>query len=236
MYEPDSIASFRFGKKTFLITANEGDARDWPGFSEEARVNSLALDPTLFPNAATLRRNENLGRLNVTRSLGDADGDGDFEALFTLGGRSFSIWSTDGAQVYDSGSEFEHIVAASNPQFFNASNEDRSFDSRSDNKGPEPEGLVIGMVGERRYAFIGLERMGGVITYDITDPYAPLFVDYTNNRDFSVDPATAPAAGDLGPEGLLFIDAKSSPTNTPVLVVANEVSGTVTLYELGEDR
>lgn len=236
MYQPDSIASFRFGKQTFLITANEGDARDWPGFSEEARVSSLTLDPTLFPNAATLRRNENLGRLNVTRALGDADGDGDYEALFTLGGRSFSIWSTDGTQVYDSGSEFENIVAAGNPQFFNASNDDRSFDSRSDNKGPEPEGLVVGTVGERRYVFIGLERIGGVITYDITDPYAPLFVDYTNNRNFSVDPATAPAAGDLGPEGLLFIDAKNSPTNAPLLVVANEVSGTVTLYNVSYDK
>jgi hypothetical protein len=232
MYQPDSIAAFGYGKKTLLVTANEGDARDWPGFSEEARVSSLTLDPTLFPNAATLRRNENLGRLNVTRALGDAEGDGDFEALFTLGGRSFSIWSTDGAQVYDSGSEFEHIVAASNPQFFNASNEDRNFDSRSDNKGPEPEGLAIGMVGERRYAFVGVERMGGVITYDITDPYAPLFVDYTNNRNFGADPATAPAAGDLGPEGLLFIDAKDSPTNAPLLVIANEVSGTVTLYRV----
>jgi hypothetical protein len=160
------------------------------------------------------------------------EGDGDYEALFTLGGRSFSIWSTDGTQVYDSGSEFEHIVAASNPLFFNASNDDRNFDSRSDNKGPEPEGLAVGMVGERRYAFIGLERMGGVIAYDITDPYAPLFVDYANNRNFSVDPATVPAAGDLGPEGLLFIDAKDSPTNAPLLVVANEVSGTVTLYRL----
>ncbi|MET0535921.1 MAG: choice-of-anchor I family protein [Steroidobacter sp.] len=236
MYQPDAIASFRSGKKTFLITANEGDARDWPGFSEEARIGSLTLDPTLFPNAATLRRNENLGRLNVTRALGDADGDGDFEALFTLGGRSFSIWSTDGAQVYDSGSEFEHIVAASDPLFFNASNDDRAFDSRSDNKGPEPEGLAIGTVGERRYAFIGLERMGGVVTYDITDPYAPLLVDYTNNRDFSVDPATAPAAGDLGPEGLLFIDAKDSPTRAPLLVVANEVSGTVTLYRVGYEN
>lgn len=236
MYQPDAIASFRAGKQTYLITANEGDARDWPGFSEEARVSSLALDPTLFPNATTLRRNENLGRLNVTRALGDVDGDGDFEALFTLGGRSFSIWSADGSQVYDSGSELEHVIAASAPQFFNASNEDRSFDSRSDNKGPEPEGLTIGTVGERRYAFIGLERMGGVVTYDITDPYAPAFVDYTSNRDFSVDPATAPAAGDLGPEGLLFIDAKDSPTRSPLLVVANEVSGTLTLYRVGYEK
>jgi len=234
MYEPDAIASFKYGKQTFLITANEGDARDWPGFSEEARIGSLTLDPTLFPNATTLKRNENLGRLNVTRTLGDAGGDGDYEALFTLGGRSFSIWSTDGAQLYDSGSEFEHIVAAKDPLFFNASNDDRSFDSRSDNKGPEPEGLAVGTVGERRYVFVGLERMGGVITYDITDPYAPLFVDYTNNRNFSADPATAPAAGDLGPEGVLFIDVKDSPTHAPLLVVANEISGTVTIYSVGQ--
>lgn len=236
MYQPDAIASFRSGKKTYLITANEGDARDWEGFAEERRVNALTLDATAFPDASTLKANANLGRLNVTSSLGDADGDGDFDALFTLGGRSFSIWSTEGAQVYDSGSEFEHSVAASNPLFFNASNEDRTFDSRSDNKGPEPEGLVIGNVGKRRYAFIGLERMGGVVTYDITDPRAPLFVDYTNNRDFTVEPANDRAAGDLAPEGLLFIDAKDSPTRSPLLVVANEVSGTVTLYRIEKEE
>ena len=236
MYQPDAIASFRSGKKTYLITANEGDARDWPGFSEEARIGSLTLDPTLFPAAAALKNNANLGRLNVTRSLGDIDGDGDFEALFTLGGRSFSIWSTEGAHVYDSGSEFERIVAARYPEFFNASSEDRAFDSRSDNKGPEPEGLAVGMVDKRRYAFIGLERMGGVMVYDITEPLAPLFVDYANNRDFSVDPPNAPAAGDLAPEGLLFIDAKDSPTRRPLLVVANEVSGTVTLYRIDREE
>jgi hypothetical protein len=236
MYQPDTIASFRSGKKTYLITANEGDARDWDGFAEEARVNSLDLDPVLFPDADSLQDNDNLGRLNVTKALGDANGDGVYEALFTLGGRSFSIWNTDGSQVYDSGSEFEHIVAASNPQFFNASNDDRNFDSRSDNKGPEPEGLVVGTVGTRRYAFIGLERMGGVMTYDITDPRAPLFVDYTNNRDFTVEPADDRAAGDLAPEGLLFIDAKDSPTRSPLLVVANEVSGTVTLYEIEREK
>ncbi|MBL8268078.1 MAG: choice-of-anchor I family protein [Steroidobacter sp.] len=232
MYQPDSIASFRSGKKTYLVTANEGDARDWTGFAEEKRVSALTLDPTAFPNAADLQKNANLGRLNVTGSLGDANGDGIYESLYTLGGRSFSIWSTDGSQVFDSGSDFERIVAASNPAFFNASNDDRSFDSRSDNKGPEPEGLAVGTVGKRRYAFVGLERQGGVITYDITNPLAPVFVDYTNNRDFTVDPATAPAAGDLAPEGLLFIDAKDSPSRTPLLVVANEVSGTVTLYKI----
>lgn len=232
MYEPDSIASFRVGKKTYLVTANEGDARDWEGFAEEKRVSSLTLDATAFPNAADLQKAGNLGRLNVTSTLGDANGDGVYESLYTLGGRSFSIWSTDGSQVFDSGSDFERITAASNPAFFNAGNDDRTFDSRSDNKGPEPEGLALGTVGKRRYAFVGLERVGGVMTYDITNPLAPLFVGYTNNRDFSVDPYNAPAAGDLGPEGLLFIDAKDSPTRSPLLVVANEVSGTVTLYKI----
>lgn len=236
MYQPDAIASFRSGKKTYLVTANEGDARDWDGFAEEDRVNSLTLDATAFPDAESLQENENLGRLNVTSTLGDANGDGVYESLYTLGGRSFSIWSTDGAQVFDSGSDFERVIAKRNPEFFNASNDDRAFDSRSDNKGPEPEGLVLGTVGKRRYAFVGLERMGGVMTYDITNPRAPVFVDYTNNRDFTVDPADAPAAGDLGPEGLLFIDAKDSPTRTPLLVVANEISGTVTLYKIERER
>lgn len=232
MYQPDAIASFRIGQTTYLVTANEGDARDWTGFSEEARVSSLTLDPAAFPDAASLQQAANLGRLNVTKSLGDANGDGLYESLYTLGGRSFSIWKSNGVQVFDSGSDFERSVASSNPAFFNASNEDRTFDSRSDNKGPEPEGLAIGMVGERRYAFVGLERMGGVMTYDITNPHAPVFVGYTNNRDFSVAPYNAPAAGDLGPEGLLFIDAAKSPTGSPLLVVANEISGTVTLYKV----
>ncbi len=236
MYEPDAIHSFTIGKKTYLITANEGDARDWPGLTEEARVSSLTLDPTVFPDAAALKNNAALGRLNVTKTLGDIDGDGDYDALFTLGGRSFSIWTTDGAQVYDSGSDFERIVANSNPQFFNASNDDRTFDSRSDNKGPEPEAVTTGQIGKRTYAFVGLERMGGVMVYDVTTPTAPVFVQYLNNRDFTADPATDVAAKDLGPEGVIFIDAKDSPTRAPMLVVANEVSGTVTLYGISGKR
>lgn len=232
MYQPDAIASFRIDKTTYLVTANEGDARDWTGFAEEARVSALTLDPVAFPNAADLQKAGNLGRLNVTKSLGDANGDGLYEKLYTLGGRSFSIWKSNGVQIFDSGSDFERSTAASNPAFFNASNDDRTFDSRSDNKGPEPEGLAIGTVDNRRYAFVGLERIGGVMTYDITNPHTPVFVGFTNNRDFSVDPYNAPAAGDLGPEGLLFIDAKDSPTRSPLLVVANEVSGTVTLYKV----
>jgi hypothetical protein len=235
MYEPDAIDTFEVGHQQYLITANEGDARDWPGLSEEARVSSLSLDATAFPDAATLKANGNLGRLNVTKTLGDTDGDGDFDQLYTLGGRSFSIWTPHGTQVFDSGADFERVIAAREPSFFNASNDDRTFDSRSDNKGPEPEAVTIGTVGKRTYAFIGLERQGGIMIYDVTNPIAPVFIDYVNNRDFTVDPATANAAKDLGPEGVIFIDAKDSPTRSPLLVVANEVSGTVTLYSVTQE-
>ncbi len=204
--------------------------------TEEARVGSLTLDSTAFPDATALKNNAAPGRLNVTKALGDFDGDNDYDALFTLGGRSFSIWTTDGQQVYDSGSDFERIVANSNPAFFNASNDDRAFDSRSDNKGRSRKAVTVGQIGKRTLAFVGLERMGGVMVYDVTTPTSPVFVQYVNNRDFTVDPADAVAAKDLGPEGVIFIDAKDSPTRAPMLVVANEVSGTVTLYGIsGKD-
>jgi hypothetical protein len=226
MYLPDAIAAYQARGRTYLITANEGDARDWPGFAEESRVSALALDPAAFPNGATLKAAANLGRHTVTTALGNDDADVEFERLFTLGGRSFSIWSSSGALVYDSGSEFERITALANPARFNASNDNGNFDDRSDNKGPEPEGVAVGEIDGRTYAFVGLERVGGLMMYDVTDPSAPFFVDYLNNRDF------AAGTGDQGPEGVHFISAHESPNGQPLVVVANEVSGTVTLYSV----
>jgi len=233
MYEPDAIANFTVRGRTYLVTANEGDARDWPGLTEEVRVGagSVLLDPLAFPNAAALKQNAALGRLNVTNTLGDTDGDGDYDQLFTLGGRSFSIWKTDGTQVFDSEAALERITAAEFPANFNASNDNNNFDDRSDNKGPEPEGLTLGEIGGRTYAFVGLERTGGVAAYDVSDPDSPLFVDYVNNRDFTAD-VTTPESGDLGPEGLLFVPANESPNRRPMLFVTNEISGTVTAYGL----
>jgi len=235
MYEPDSIAAFNVRGRTYLVTANEGDAREWPGLVEEARVSSLTLDPVAFPDAAALRNNAAIGRLNVTNTLGDANGDGQYEALYTLGGRSFSIWSGDGAQVFDSDADFERITAAAYPVNFNAGHENNTLDDRSDNKGPEPEGVAVGEIGGRTYAFIAPERIGGIMMYDVTTPASPLFVDYTNNRDFDVAPPAA-GAGDLGPEGLKFIPAHESPTRRPMLAVAHEISGTVTLFEVREKQ
>lgn len=228
MYQPDAIAYYN----GYLFTANEGDSRDYDTYSEEAEIGDLTLDPEIFPNAEEMLAESGLGGLEVTNALGDEDGDGDFETVYIGGARSFSIWdATTGALVFDSGDQFEQIIAALLPDQFNTNNDENEFDSRSDNAGPEPEGLVLGMVGDKMYAFVGLERIGGVMVYDVTDPVAPVFVTYANNRDFAGDPE-AGTAKDLAPEGLVFIPADQSPTGEALLVVANEISGTTTVYSI----
>lgn len=165
---------------------------------------------------------------------GDTDGDGDIDQLYTFGGRSFTIWNDQGERVFDSGDQFERITAAElGTTGFNANNDENdSFDNRSDNKGPEPEGVAVGEVDGRTYAFVGLERVGGVMVYDVTDADGARFVQYVNTRDFAGS-AEDGTAGDLGPEGLAFITAGDSPTGEPLLAVTNEVSGTTRLFGIG---
>ncbi|MFI4917065.1 MAG: choice-of-anchor I family protein [Phycisphaerales bacterium JB060] len=229
---PDAIAAYEVAGQTLIVTANEGDARDYDGFSEEARVADLTLDPDAFPSAARLQLEENLGRLNITTTLGDTDGDGDYDRLFSYGARSFSIYSTDGELVFDSGSDLEEITAMLLPDDFNSTNDENdSFDNRSDDKGPEPEALALGTIGGNTYAFVGAERVGGIFVYDITDPNEPAFESYINTRDFSGDPALG-TAGDLAPEGLVFISADDSPTGEALLLAAHEVSGTTAIFRV----
>ena len=230
MYQPDAIASYTVNGQTYYVTANEGDARDYTGFKEEVSVSSLNLDPTAFSDGATLKLNQNLGRLLVTNTLGDTDGDGDYDQIYTFGARSFTIWDSAGNRVYDSGADFERITAAALPKNFNSNNDSNNFDNRSDNKGPEPEGVVIGAIANRIYAFIGLERVGGVMVYEVTNPNSPQFIQYVNTRDFSLSPTSG--VTDSGPEGLTFISANDSPTGKPLLITANEISKTVAVFEI----
>lgn len=233
MYLPDAIAGYEVDGAFYLVTANEGDARDWEAYAEETTVAEVTLDTEAFPNAAELQAPEAIGNLIITSAMGDSDGDGDYDVLYPMGARSFSIWSADGALVWDSGDQFEQITAELLPEDFNSNNDENgSFDNRSDNKGPEPEGVAVAQLNERFYAFIALERVGGIMVYDVTDPTAPTFVTYATNRDFSGD-AEASTAGDLAPEGLIVIAAEDSPTGTALLAVANEVSGSTTVFEIG---
>ena len=303
MYMPDAIASYSADGKTYVVTANEGDARAWgegndaywagdasKGFVEEFRVKHLVhnsgfdrrlpekdlppqlralaagavLNPDVFgycgatwdlvagtASSGKCRDDDQLGRLNVSWTLGyqtNADGTPRLKrlnnkdvlvyyALYAFGGRSFSIRDENGALVWDSGDQFEKKLAELLPAHFNSDHAASAFDNRSDNKGPEPEGVAIGRMGDKTYAFIGLERIGGVMVYDISNPKAPVYVDYINSRDFSVvDPGASAAAlkqaGDLGPEGLTFVAAKDSANGKPLPIVGNEVSGTTAIYQV----
>ena len=236
MYQPDAIASYTVNGATYFVTANEGDAREYiveqgddevEVFVEEARAGSLPLNPAVFTDAVCggpCRDNARLGRLTVTRTLGFNAATGQYDALYALGGRSISIWTEYGKQVWDSGSEFERRTAMLPNVNFNASNSNNNLDDRSDNKGPEPEGVVIGTLGSRTFAFIGLERVGGVMVYDVSSPTSPFFVTYINTRSGT--------AGDLGPEGLTFVPAVRSPNKRPLLIVGNEISGTTAIFQI----
>jgi hypothetical protein len=245
MYQPDAIEAFEVNGQTYLITANEGDVRDWTGLpngSESSRVSALTLDPVAFPNAVALKNNASLGRLSVTLFNGDSDGDGDFDQLYSFGARSFSIWTAGGSLLFDSGDALERLIARVNPNYFNATHTNNenagnpnnwTRDSRSDEKGPEPETVTVARLFGRQYAFVGLERIGGVAVYELTNPAAPAFVTYVNARTFGV-PAETAAAEDLGPEGLIVISEDDSPTGRPLLVLANEISGTTRIFEIGQ--
>ncbi|HEU4428779.1 MAG TPA: choice-of-anchor I family protein [Myxococcota bacterium] len=221
LYMPDAIAAYKVGLRTYLVTANEGDAREYDGFEEEARARSVA-DLAALPEADD---NAKLGRLTVTTAF-PASGDSGQQELYAFGARSFSIWdAATGEQVYDSGERLERLTAHVLPDHFNGNNSEDSFDDRSDNKGPEPEGVAVGRVGARQYAFVGLERVGGVVVVDISDPHHPEITQYLQSRTF--DGALGP---DSGPEVLQFVPALLSPTGRALLAVANEVTGTVTLW------
>ena len=243
-YQPDGLAATDIAGVSYLITANEGDPRDFgPGhYNESALFAQLPLDPIAFPDP-DLKLDRKLGRLQVSAVDGHADADGDFDAVYAYGGRSFAVWTTGAALVYDSGSAFERIIKAAVPvPFFNVGDTNNTFDSQSRSRGPEPEPLAVGSVEGRPYAFIGLERIGGVMVYDLSTPSLPSLQQYINNRNFAVDPAACigvanppPACldvGDLSVEGVLFIPAEQSPILVPLLVVTHETSDSLTIYRI----
>ena len=224
-YMPDTIKSFAANGQFYQISANEGDARDYGGYSEEARVKDLDLDDTLWPDEADLLQDNMLGRYTITLANGDTDSDGDYDEIYGYGGRSFSIWG-GGSLIYDSGDEFEQYFAANYPAIFNMNDGDvGEFDKRSDDKGCEPEGLCVGYYRGTTFGFIGLERQGGMFIYDITDPGSASRMAYvTTNPDGS--------AIDIAPEGFLFLEPDMNPIGRPLILYSCEDSGTIVSWEL----
>ena len=229
-YMPDAIGNFTVGNTTYLVTANEGDEREYDVLNERTTVGAVSLDATRFPNGAMLKESHALGRLRITNQSGDLDGDGDYDELHMVGPRSFAIYNAaTGAQVYESKNLIESIVLADPTwgPFFNADSENNTRKNRSRSKGPEPEGVAVGKIGSRTFAFIALERVGGVMAFEVTNPSAPVFSGYLNTR------STTGLAGDRGAEVIQFLGHDQSPNGKPMLLVANEISGTLALYEVG---
>lgn len=228
-YVPDAVQNYKVGNTHYIVTANEGDEKDLSGYSERTTVGAAnyILDPVIFPNSSILKASHNLGRFRVSSATGNTDGDSEFEEMAALGARSFSIFNADTRQiVYDSGDQFERYIAAYHPLIFNADNESNAVKSRSRAKGPEPEGIALGNINGQTYAFITLERTGGVMAYNITDPNNPTFTDYKHSR------STSAYGGDNGPEGIIYIAPENTTTNKGYVIVANEISGTLSMYEV----
>lgn len=211
IYQPDGIATFARDGVNYVITANEGDVRDWfTNFEEGQRVADVTLDDSVFTDAAMLQQDDKLGRLNLTQYLHSDTETTLFDKIYSFGARSFSIWNADtGTLVFDSGSELakEAIIAGG------------FDDGRSDAKGVEPESVTTGMVGGKLFAFVALERADMVAVYDISD-----LSDVKFSQMLTAD-------GDDAPEGVLFISASDSESGKALLVVSNEDSGSVTVYQ-----
>jgi hypothetical protein len=228
-YMPDAVANYTVGGTTYLVTANEGDEKEYTGFNERTTVgaSTYILDPTLFPNASVLKQTYNMGRFRVSNLSGNTDADTDFEVISSVGSRSFSIFNATTKQiVFDSGDDFEKYTAANLPTLFNADHSDNISKGRSRAKGPEPEGVAVAQIGTQTFAFISLERVGGVMVYNITNPNNVTFVDYKNSR------STSAWAGDNGPEGITYIKPENSSNGKAYVLVANEISGTITIFEV----
>ncbi len=250
MYQPDTIASFSWKGANFIVSANEGDAREYffdasdeadciakGGLDYDAKDGCLAYidesrveDLALAANFDYLNNDDNdIGRLKVTTVKGDKNNDGQYESLYAYGARSFTIWDSNGLVVFDSGDQIARVTASVHGNAFNNNEDENKGDTRSDDKGAEPEALTLGEVGDRLFAFVGLERMGTIMVFDITNPYDVKFQDYFYNR--GLEPS-ADISGDLAPEGMTFVPAAQSATNEALLIIGNEISGSIAVWEI----
>lgn len=230
LYMPDAIAATSFKGETYFLTANEGDDRgDWDDGGDAARVGDILDGEVTGVSIDDSVDTTGLERLTISIIDGDTDGDGDIDVLHSYGSRSFSIFDANGTLVFDSGDDFEQLIAQHRvPNAFN--NDDFPSDdsgvvdeNRSDNKGPEPEAITVGSFGGKDFAFIGLERDSGIMIYDITNPTKAKFATYIESS----------TNGDMSPEVIQFVSAADSGTGNPMLAVSYEVSGTTTLIDLG---
>lgn len=253
MYQPDAVAVARLGGNDYLFTANEGDAREWPclmGGTDATKAEAEDVRYASNGTVAALKTDATLGRLSVTPftpaniSGATITGKTTVDEAYSLGARSFSVWRAPTVagvfpadRIYDSGNFIEKKVLEVNGNYFNAdwntaAGTANLLDTRSDNKGPEPEGIAYGRAFGKHWIVVGLERDSGLMLFEVGTPSAPQFVQYISTVEWASPTFKIGGAGDISPEGILFIEAKNSPSKKPLVVVSYEVSGTVAIFEL----
>lgn len=229
LFMPDALAHASIAGTEYIFSANEGDAREYSAITEVARLSATPLDPSI-PDQHILKSNQFLGRINVTNASGNPDGDADIDEIHVFGTRSFSIWNAQtGALVFDSKDLIEQITS-NHPTLsglFNASNGGSAVTkNRSDDKGPEPEGVATAIINGNHYLFVSLERVGGVMLFNVDVPSAPVYVGYYNNRSVATN------GPDRGAEGIIIIKKEDSPTGNDIVILANEISSTLSIFDI----
>jgi hypothetical protein len=236
--QPDAIASFKVGSGHYFVTANEGDAREYTCLNDDQRASSLKVDTRRFPNWSTLSANAALGRAKVNPTIGDRDGDGDIDTIHLRGSNSMTMYR-NGIALWDSGELLDQIqikaFGVANINGSHSLSSDKSTmnyvgQDRSDDKGSEPEGVAVGMVGNTRVAILGLERMTALAVFDITQPRSPVFQEW-----LQMLPAKATPAKDVkhwSPEGIVFVSADKSPSGKALIITSYELSGSISIHQI----
>ena len=236
--QPDAIAAFKSGAGQYYVTANEGDAREYTCLNDDLRASALKVDPRRFPDWKAWSANAALGRAKVNPTQGDLDGDGDIDIIHLRGTNSMTIYR-NGYPVWDSGELLDQIqtqaFGVANINGSHSLSSDKSTmnyvgQDRSDDKGAEPEGVAVGMVGDRRIAVLGLERMTALAIFDITDPKKPIFQEW-----LQMLPTKATPAKDVkhwSPEGIVFVPADKSPSGKALIITSYELSGSLSIHQI----
>ena len=236
--QPDAIAGFTVGAGQYFVTANEGDAREYTCLNDDLRASALKVDAKRFPDWKTLSGSAALGRAKVNPTIGDKDGDGDIDTIHLRGSNSMTMYR-NGIAIWDSADLLDQIqtqaFGVANINGSHSLSSDKSTmnylgQDRSDDKGAEPEGVAVGMVGDRRIAILGLERMTALAIFDITQPRNPVFQEW-----LQMLPTKATPAKDVkhwSPEGIVFVPADKSPSGKALIITSYELSGSLSIHQI----
>ena len=236
--QPDAIAGFTIGSGQYFVTANEGDAREYTCLNDDLRASALKVDARRFPDWKALSGSAALGRAKVNPTIGDKDGDGDIDTIHLRGSNSMTMYR-NGLVIWDSANLLDQIqtqaFGVANINGSHSLSSDKSTmnyvgQDRSDDKGSEPEGVAVGMVGDRRIAILGLERMTALAIFDITVPGNPIFQEWLQMLPTKATPAKE--VKHFSPEGIVFVPADKSPSGKALIITSYELSGSLSIHQI----